>query len=302
MVDTKEDLELVTDNGIPLMIADPVIKTIFRECPNTLAKLISDIADYNYYELKDNINILNNELNISTKNEKYKKTDFLVKIDKNKYTNIEVNNKSEESDLIKNLSYIFHIYSKVTKKGNKYSNIEISQINLDYHSFNMNKILNKFYIMNEDNNILTKSMILYFLNIEKCYDVWYNNHNKENLSNYIKWGAFIASGKYQEMESILNELVTERECKKIMSTLENIKLEDIDWSPEERKEWEEWLENSHKESREKARAEGLEQGIEQNTTAIIKAMLENELDYETISKVTDKTLDEIKKIENSMKE
>mgnify|MGYP002860463455 CR=1 FL=1 len=311
MIDTKKDLELVTDKGIPLMIADPVIKTIFKDSPNALAKLISDIADINYYELEDNINILNNELSISTKKEKYKKTDFLVKIDNNKYINLEMNNHSEKSDLIKNLSYVFHIYSKTTKKSNKYdNNMEISQINLDYHSFNMDKPLEKFYLMNEDNNILTKSIILYFLNIEKCYDIWYNSPNKNKLSNYIKWGAFIASGKYEEMEELLNDLVTESECRKIMSTLENIKVEDLFWSDEEQKEWDIWLENSHKESREKARAEGRAEGhamgqvegIEQEKINIIKSMLENSIEYELISKVTNKSISEIKEIEKSMNE
>ena len=47
---------------------------------------------------------------------------------------------------------------------------------------------------------------------------------------------------------------------------------------------------------------GIEQGIEQNTINTIKSMLENKLDYETISKITKKSIDEIKEIENSMKE
>jgi len=101
------------------MIEDPIIKTIFGRNPNTLAKLISDITDYLYDELKDNINILNNDLFIKTRKEKAKRTDFLVKVDNNRYINIETNNCSEESGLIKNLSYVFHIYSVVSKKRRK---------------------------------------------------------------------------------------------------------------------------------------------------------------------------------------
>ena len=138
--------------------------------------------------------------------------------------------------------------------------------------------------------------------MKKCYDIWYNSSNKNKLSNYIKWGAFFKSGKYEEMKKILNDLVTESECRKIMSSLENIKLEDIDWSPEERAEWDEWLENSHKESREKARAEGKIEGIEQEKINNIKAMLENNIEYKLISKVTNKSVEEIKEIEKSMNE
>ena len=46
---------------------------------------------------------------------------------------------------------------------------------------------------------------------------------------------------------------------------------------------------------------GISQGIEQNTNATIKAMLENKANYEFISKVTNKTIEEIKEIEKSMK-
>ena len=101
------------------MIEDSIIKTIFGRNPNALAKLISDITDYLYDELKDNINILNNDLFIKTRKENAKRTDFLVKVDNNRYINIETNNCSEESGLIKNLSYVFHIYSVVSKKGRK---------------------------------------------------------------------------------------------------------------------------------------------------------------------------------------
>jgi len=52
------------------------------------------------------------------------------------------------------------------------------------------------------------------------------------------------------------------------------------------------------EEREKGREEGIELGI-LNT---IKAMLKNNLTYEDISKITDKSLDEIKEIEKSIED
>ena len=48
------------------------------------------------------------------------------------------------------------------------------------------------------------------------------------------------------------------------------------------------------------RAEGRAEGIAQEKINNIKAMLENKADYEFISKVSGKTIDEIKEIENSM--
>ena len=45
-----------------------------------------------------------------------------------------------------------------------------------------------------------------------------------------------------------------------------------------------------------------EEGIRENTESIIKSMIENNIDFETISKVTGKTIEEIKEIEKSMNE
>ena len=55
---------------------------------------------------------------------------------------------------------------------------------------------------------------------------------------------------------------------------------------------------------EEVRASGLEQGlskgIEENTINTIKNMLLNNIDINTISKVTNKSIEEIKEIEKSM--
>ena len=48
--------------------------------------------------------------------------------------------------------------------------------------------------------------------------------------------------------------------------------------------------------------EGLNEGINQNTTKIIKSMLMENTDHEFISKVTGKSIEEIKEIEKSMKD
>lgn len=46
--------------------------------------------------------------------------------------------------------------------------------------------------------------------------------------------------------------------------------------------------------------QGMEQGMEGNKIDVVKKMLLNKLDYEIISNVTGKTLEEIKEIENKI--
>ena len=47
--------------------------------------------------------------------------------------------------------------------------------------------------------------------------------------------------------------------------------------------------------------EGIIQGIQQKATEMIKSMLKNDIDIAKIAKVSDKSIEEIKEIEKSMK-
>ena len=47
--------------------------------------------------------------------------------------------------------------------------------------------------------------------------------------------------------------------------------------------------------------EGRKEGIEETLVSTIKGMLDNNIDIDTISKITKKSVEEIKKIEESMK-
>lgn len=284
---------------IPLICRDSVFKSVFIDNPNVLAKMISDITNTPYKDLKDNISYDTNELPIRTKKEKAKRTDFLVKIGANQVSNVELNVRNDKSQVMKNLSYIFYIYSSFTKKSKKYNKeLQVSQINIDYQTLSMDKPVSKFLFREEDTGaLLTESIIIYFLNIEKCVDIYYNK-SEEKITNAVKWGAFLNSDNFDEMSEILGELVSEEERDKVMDRIENIKLSDLTWSDQEAKEWEEWLENSRIAE---AKEEGLSEGIEQEKINIIKSMLENNANYELISRVTKKEIEEIKEIEDSMK-
>jgi hypothetical protein len=67
-------------------------------------------------------------------------------------------------------------------------------------------------------------------------------------------------------------------------------------------EWEKdkWDAIVEQTGQERAFNNGIQQGIDKNTTSMIKSMLENNADYEFISKVSNKSIDEIKEIEKSM--
>ena len=97
------------------------------------------------------------------------------------------------------------------------------------------------------------------------------------------------------MKGILNE----RECRRIMKRMEELQRDDDLLSVAEIQEI---YETSYDRGLYAAEQRGEEKGIEQEKNNTIQAMLENNMDYETISKITNKSVEEIKEIENSIME
>ena len=148
----------------------------FSEFENILGKMISDITGIDYKILKDNIILETNELPISRKNEKAKKCDFIIRVDKNMVINLELNKESYSELLIKNLSYIFNVFSTITKKGQKYNeNLNVIQININCFKDNLyekNLPLIDFKLSNIKNKqVLIDNLIIYMLNVVKCSEV-----------------------------------------------------------------------------------------------------------------------------------
>lgn len=146
--------------------------------------------------------------------------------------------------IIKNLSYLFHLFSASSKKGEEYNdNLIITQINLNCFKDKEgeNNPL-KRYSLREDNTnkLYIKNIAIYDLNIVKCHEIYYNEDNKETLPNYIKWGAFIFYKELEKIPDILKSFLTEKEKKIIMAGLNKLTHEDLFYTEEEALEWEEW--------------------------------------------------------------
>ena len=291
----------------PFLLYDPVFKSVFSGNENILGKMISDITGFNYLFLENNILLETNELSIDRFNEKFKRCDFIVRVSEDNIINLEINTKTYQGYLIKNLSYIFHIFKTNSVKGEEYNeNLEVTQININ--NFNTgDKALSKYYLKeDETNELYTKSLEIFDLSVVKCKKIYYNNHRKE-VPNYIKWGALLSCkiDETDKMEKILRELLLEKEVEVIMSKINKLKDDSLFMPEAERLAWEEWEYNSimadaKNKGMAEGIAEGLEKGMEEKTIDIIKSMLENNASYDFISKVTNKSIEEIKSIEKNM--
>lgn len=75
---TKKKLKISFKGELPFLCYDIVMKAIFTDEVNILAKMISDISGIPYSELKDNVTLITNEIPINSKNEKAKRCDFVI--------------------------------------------------------------------------------------------------------------------------------------------------------------------------------------------------------------------------------
>ena len=151
--------------------------------------------------------------------------------------------------------------------------------------------------------------MIYDLNVVKCHEIYYNEKNKRNLANYIKWGTLIFSKNIENISNIAESFLPKKEKDYIMAGIDKLTREDLFYTEEEALEWAEWERRSiETEIRNKATKEGLEagmkqgieQGIEQKTKEMIISLYNNNATLEFISKVTNKPMDEIKKIINKI--
>lgn len=140
----------------------------FRYQENILGKMISDITGIDYNLLKDNIILETNEIPIDTQNEKFKRCDFILKVENNMIINLELNRHSHTGLIIKNLYYVFQVFAASFKKSENYDeDFVVMQINLNCYPDKGNKTeLFKYYLKEEENHqIYYNNLVVYILNI-----------------------------------------------------------------------------------------------------------------------------------------
>ena len=280
-----------------------MFKAVFSNNKVILSKLVEAILDYYKVDIdiKDKeLIIKNNELPIDNYQDKGLICDYIIKIDDNTDLNIEINRSNYTGLKERNLTYSFKIFYEHFKVGDKYkefSKYTLFQVNFNNYPNYNNKTINKYYIINIDDfrDKLTNNFNIMNIDIAKCYKLVYNNNNLEGISDLEKWSGIIACKYLEDINSILESGLLEMEERE--KFLNDIKEKSKDKDVLEGIKFEDNMEYRFKLVEEEAYERGLEQGIEQKTVDIIKSMLDNNISNEIISKVSGKSLEEIKKIE-----
>ena len=171
-----------------------------------------------------------------------------------------------------------------------------------------------FYI--KSGRIATKIFKIYDFNIDNNEEILYNGDEKKN--RLIRWSKILRATSYEDLIYwIGDDLLTMEEkeeflrCIKMANRNGDLYREWISKLNNEMK-YEMTLENAKKEAllmgekqgieegEEKGFKKGIKQGEKKKEQSIIINMLKKKLDYDTISEVTGKTVEEIKEVEKNI--
>ena len=208
---------------------DKVFKKVFRDNPNALAKLISDITGIPYLEIKDNIIFSSNELRLNHIKEKSKVCDFIVNVD-NYSINIEMNMYPSKWIKYRNFAYLNNLYNGIVTTGlkyNEYGKKVAIQINFNVNYKREELPISKCVVFDTNRcKIFIDNYYIYQIDIVKCLDIVYNEDEITNVLPGIRWGALLYADNLDDIETILgNDLLEKKEKEEFMKTVKGIVYE-----------------------------------------------------------------------------
>ena len=293
---------------IPLTF-DYVFTNIFNN-PKNIDIVESFLAAYfneKLENIKGKVKINNRDLIRNSKKDSRKQVDLVLDL-KGEKINIELNNDLSKGKENRNIVYASKIHGNQLKEGERdYNNIlKTLQINLNNFSSNKEKLRETYYLRNEENKILTKKFQIDYVDLEKANENIYNEDEKL----LAKWCRVITSKTKEKLKEEIGEGLMEKETKeKLVDEVEKYTDDDevyVLYSNYTREELEkntllddvrrakEELKRAKKEAEEElkqAKKEAKEQKFE-----IVKNLLKENIDINTIIKVTGFTKKEIENI------
>ncbi len=289
-VDKQYTVKLLKRNEIDKIsiLIDPMFKTMFqnekrKKYPSKFISLLFGI-DFDY--LMDNLKLSKNEIGKKLESDKSERCDFVASIN-GIMMNIEVNNNSSIETMERNIEYAFRIYSEKIKIGAKYEYAPTIQINLNNFAFKGNdKIIDQYYIMNGDGEVLTKKLQIIQIYIPNIIKRWYTR-GEQSLTGFERFilvmieqdieKARKLGGNDEFMNEYINEAIDVSRFAHLGEAYD--------------KEWA---------LKDEAFRDGISEGIEQQRNKekidMAKKMLSKGIDIKDISEITGLSMEEINKL------
>ncbi len=310
----KENIEL-----IPLT-RDFMFKHIFTNNPNILKKFLISVLKLNINPELASIVVESNEL-VKSRNKEYHKTvDIYACINNNLRIDIEVNTEKFSAIKARNALYLNKIAIDTTNAGFTYqgiSKIYFYQLNLNVHRLDKNLDEEYLLMSSENHQLLLDNYKIVCKSLDYYKELYYNQGKKANKD--VIWLSILKARDLSELEEMASLVMDKDEKEKFVSDC-NSASKDTKWLSEWNSDLfaemvkhnvledaknegiEEGFEQGIEKGIKQGVKEGIEEGIEQNKIAMIKGMLKENIDIKTISKVASIPINEIKKIEKSLKD
>ena len=302
---TKDYLEKL-DKKIEMipLIMDSAFKSVVTKNTSVFKRFLIETLHLNIDPKDTNLIFLDKELIKENYKEKGKSVDLNVKLDNNLLINIEVNRYNYEHIRLRNKLYLEKLHTMQYEIGNDYKDLNseyIYQLNLNYKD--NYKGIGESIIVSYDitsNKIFDDNLKIYIKHLEYYKNMFYTNPKSMTYDEIFMAGML--SNNFQELYNIMKNILSTKELNRFMGSVINMSKEYFPIHEWEKEKMDKLVRDAArkeaiKEGLEEGRKKGIKEGKEENTIEIIKAMLKNNADYSFISKVTNKSIKEIKEIE-----
>ena len=291
---TKEYLNQLDEkmDMIPLSY-DLVFKSIFKLNLNLLVDFLNTSLKIEIAK-DDKIRILDSELPVTNKNERKKMIDIIVSINDKIFIDIEMNRSKFEYVMERNFNYLDKIATIIFEKGKSIKDINNIQLNLNISPFeeDLEDIIVPYGLLTQkiypsNKRLIIKSLALY----SKLY------YNEGVKTKEIIWYTMLLARTFSELYELSKQILDEKEVNKLMEAMIEMSNDEFILHEWQKDKMDALVKQNEMEG---AKKEGIEQGIMENKIEIAKNMLKENMDIQTISRLTNLTEIDIQKLKNTM--
>lgn len=279
-----------------------MFKAVFMDNKEMLAVIVKAVLEYcnivKNFNSKDLI-IKTNELKLNNGHNRQLVCDCIIKVDDNLELNIEINKSNYQGVTERNMAYIFNIYYHHFKAGDKYKSFTTySTIQANFNLFPNadNETIGMYMLLNTNKleDYLSKNLRIINIDIDCCYKMFYNKNTRKDMLLIEKLGAMFYTEDLEDISKILeSEKMSSVDKEKFLN---DIKEKSKDKDVIEAVKLEETIDYRFEAMRQTGIMQGIEQGENNKTIEMIENMLKKNLDINTISEISGKSIKEIKNI------
>ena len=303
MTETLKEGEL-----IPLTF-DIMFTEIFNNPDNIciLEEFISNYLDIPLNLVIGNLEILSRRLSKEERYDSRKEVDLLLNY-QGKKINIEMSNSASDGVINRNVVYLCKIHGRQLKTNDiNYSKIN-DTIQIMFNNFDTgNDLKTTWYLRDNAGNILTSKLRIDIINLVKGKDLCYTG--SEKVDYLINWCKLLTTSNKDNIKDISYQIMSHKSTNTLMSNMSMLSEEnemvrlytklsrrEMEYNTLIVEATEKGLKEGHQKGLEQGIKEGLEQGIKEEKTNIAKKMIKENIETETISKITGLTKEEIAKL------